>query len=682
MLYPPRYADECVHKSKATARGVVAAPNKPDRPSLLLYRLGDSEFVKGMALKNFNAVQDRQECAVLLAPSGAGKTRKIYELLHSGFGYFIPFKTYNDKNDGSVALARVLNLLQNDPLVDWEKENPSLSLYELRRQRAVFAIRCVLISFTEVFRNWTAAFRPTESIPVKWLLLQLFPEVYLRSDVFADLAIALYRNCDPQEVLNYSHFRDDFYVVLDEAQVLGTILKNKFLTSTPGKRESLGLRPVLSVILHETKDAVKRLPILAGTDMTLLEEWTSIITTMGVKPDFIFTDFPLLDFDEVKAMLKQFLVVRNELDNLAANWLIGRPRWVAQFITEAIEGNKFMTEHIYDFVRSMTRDDDDSRQPQPRTIFASFQRLARKQLKAEIAGQTISNPYDAALQDAFLLSMGFPILPRESPLLLELGVGFTVAGAPQKTILNLEPVVLETCRLLVQNDLKFRMEFLRSVSEDKANLGKRFEIIAAEGLLNNLTSLSLETHPILKDVELPAVFRGNWEMKLDHDHLYGKVARKASGSSEFYKTQNESILFPDDYAGPDAILMLRKRAENGQPSGPQLTILMQDKVRVNFDFDKALLSVNPFKLHHTKRGKIDEAVVAGVAEAHESYLSNLRDPVIRVIVSVLKPFEGDHVQLIPNGRGSHDLLLILDTTNGHLVYGHELWDYVRRCRFF
>ncbi|KAH6573767.1 hypothetical protein BASA62_002761 [Batrachochytrium salamandrivorans] len=86
--------------------------------------LQKDKFVTGKRLIDFNATNDKQKCTVLLAPSGAGKTRKLCELLNEKLGYFVPYKLGNDKNYGSEALSAVVSLLGRDPTIDWNKKDP------------------------------------------------------------------------------------------------------------------------------------------------------------------------------------------------------------------------------------------------------------------------------------------------------------------------------------------------------------------------------------------------------------------------------------------------------------------------------------------------------------------------------------------------------------------------------
>ncbi|KAH9251699.1 hypothetical protein BASA81_010369 [Batrachochytrium salamandrivorans] len=190
-LLPPTFFEDYMHVRNAK---FVAAPSKPDQPSMLFHRLGDKKFVTGKRLIDFHATRDKQKCTVLLAPSGAGKTRNLFELLNEVLGFFIPYKLDNDKNYGSEALSAVLKLLQADPTMSWESTPPN---YQANDKRAKFAIYCVLIAFTEVYRGLEKSFKAPPT-PSQWLLIQLFPTQFLNEDVFAKLATSLYEHCDPR----------------------------------------------------------------------------------------------------------------------------------------------------------------------------------------------------------------------------------------------------------------------------------------------------------------------------------------------------------------------------------------------------------------------------------------------------------------------------------------------------
>jgi hypothetical protein len=414
-----------------------------------------------------------------------------------------------------------------------------------------------------------------------------------------------------------------------------------------------------------------RLPIIAGPGLTLLEEWKSVASSMGTQAEFVFTDFPRLDQQQVKELLKSFLFVQNEPLERASKWLVGRPRWVTEFIADAVASNKPIKLYIEEFVKRMTQVVD--MDPQPRTILGGFKRVREKPGVSELAGKEEFNPYEALLRDAYLISMGSSPSPRKSPLLLEFGLGYCDPMSHQMISLHLEPMVLETARLLILKNGTFGHEFLRLVSEDPSAFGKRFEIVAATCLLDSFMSQNLELHPLLQNVELPGDFTGLWSVR-DPMELCGRIASTISTAEAFYDVHLEPILYPDNNAGPDTVLTLFK------PDGRVLKIFVQDKVVKSLKLESAKLTVDPAKFHHYNRGEATERVIKGVKQKHVAYLKQLTGPVIRVVVSALKDFKEPNVQWIPNGSGSNDLLLLIDSTNAVPVFGLELWNFIRECR--
>lgn len=679
-LHPLKYAADNVHASKL-AGAVFAAPNQPTKPYTLLHCLGDKRFVQGQSLIDFSTVGNADRCVTLLAPSGAGKTRKLYELLSSKLGLFIPYKVANDKNDGSTALSSVLSLLKGDRAIDWATEEPPASVYEARREKATFATYCVLIAYSSIFDALQKRFAPT---PLQWLLLQLFPIELLGRDVFDALACKLYASCNPREVLSFYIPSKKFFYVIDEAQMLGTLLPKKFMTVHERTRTSNGLRPVLSPVLGAVKVATSSLPIIAGTGLTLIDEWKSISSAMGVEADYIFTDFPMLDYEQVFDMLQRFLVADVPILEHAAKWLVGRPRWVMEFISKAIEDNKPVGPYLQRYVSRLTT--TGSPDLPARTPLAGLERLGKKSVQVSVMGEEEleTNPHGSFLRNAFLLSMGVPSKPVKSRLLLEFGLGFPDPEDVTKSMVQLEPLILETARLVINKTPKFGIEFLQAVWEDPSAVGNRFEFVSATRLFKSFTSQALEQHPLLLGATLPDEFKGEWQ-GADPMYLYGKVARSTSQQKQFYEPYPESIFFPDIFAGPDTILTLIKPG-----SSAVLTVFIQYKVKTAPE--QAKLTVDPAKLHHDLRGKVaqldssgkvvtkGETARPGVSKEHKQYLSELTGPVIRVVVSALKGLKGNHVELVRNHCGSNDVQLLIDPSNGPVVYGQEMWEEIRRIR--
>jgi hypothetical protein len=211
----------------------------------------------------------------------------------------------------------------------------------------------VLIAYSSVYAGWTASFGANDSPPPqRWLLIQLFPNAFLQSDVFERLATEIYKHCNPEEVLKFTQFPHHFLCVIDDAQKLGQLLVDKFC-SVSFAEDSIVTRPLLSPFLSGIKQAMLRLPTIAGTGLTLLKEWPAVGSSMAVSDDFIFTDFPLLTEQEVEQLLRDFLIVSDEWISHAVGSLHGRPRFVTQFITRAITKNQTIKDELSKFVREM-----------------------------------------------------------------------------------------------------------------------------------------------------------------------------------------------------------------------------------------------------------------------------------------------------------------------------------------
>ncbi|KAH9251698.1 hypothetical protein BASA81_010368 [Batrachochytrium salamandrivorans] len=401
---------------------------------------------------------------------------------------------------------------------------------------------------------------------------------------------------------------------------------------------------------------------------------------MGVEQDFIFTDFPLLAREQVLDLLRAFLTVPDDkYAEHVATWLVGRPRWVAEFISRVLVRNARMEPCFDEYLTWLTRGGSGENGEEPRTLLGAFNRLALKQATVPNLGvdEKVPNPYHDALMDAYLISMGVPITPRRSRLLLEFGLGFPAKRDALEVELRYEPLVLETARLLAEDDKELEERFLQHASDDAASLGKRFEYVSAKALLKSFTSCTMEKHPWLKGNPLPEAFEGQWHTK-SAENLYGKHAKVMKQQTDFYSSHDVSILFPDNFAGPDTILTLTK------PDSPTvLTIFIQDKVTQKLALNGAMLTVDPAKLHHNHRGGPKESVRPGVKFQQEKYLKSLTGPVIRVVVSVLGEIDSsqNRFQLVPNNRGAQDVLLLIDSQNAEPVYGTK-WKYIQRLRKF
>jgi len=695
------------HAKKLNRKLVKAAPNNKAVPSFLLYRLGESKFVKGSRLEDFRYVRDGSKCVVLLGPSGGGKTRKLFEFLHNHVGYFIPYRIENDKNDGSFALTRVIEALMKDDRVHWMEKHPSLEEYNARRELAEFALRCVLAAYTAVFNHWDA----TQEKPnaMQWLLIQLFPSIFLGGDLFATLAMQLFNECPIDSPLECMRCP----CVLDEAQEMGKLQKDMYY-SILSTRLSSHLRPLLSPILSGVRAALGRAPMIAGTGLTLMEEWKSVISSQGTTIDFLYTDFPLLRETQVREMLTTFLLVQGQHLTEAVGWLTGRPRFVVQFISDVFEKQSSIDDTLKAYVKRVTTQVSNSKVGTPRTIAESFARLDNGLRVIHVMDKRIVNPYSHALIDTFWISCGLNVPPAESPALLELGIGYAVPKFVEPfvdTLIEPEPLVLETARLLREKAHdEFDSDLLLQVRENESALGKRFEYVGFIRLCQYLCSTPLEENSLLSGLSpvvlplalagnsllsghspslpLASAFRGRWEQPVSK---FGRIAVR-TGGKELYDWLESALnghdvpgaFFPSDQAGPDALGILHQ-------SNRVLLLVVQFKLVNSFsdpEIEQAMLRMDPSKFNHSLRGALpgpgkgNERVIKKYQKRQETLMNTMDElnvSVVRILVSGMTEMAERKAEWVSRGNHS-DLVLFVDSSCADQVFGKRFMEEVKKVK--
>jgi hypothetical protein len=386
-LEPFELSANHVHAEKVNAlskdgslRPLYVTPGKEGYPCMLFFNLVEDE------IKSLEDMGIGTDCVVLLAPSGAGKTRKLFRLLIKRYGLYISYKRADDKNYGSEALYRIIALLEG--ITNMRSDITALEepdqddLYLWRREVAEMGVLCVIYAYIVVFLVWFRTLTgkdPAPDVqnaptPMQWLLLQLFPKIYLEEDLFAEIAVGLFNRCYDVGRLNrfdrdfsreLSHgivvctrlirpaFKPRLCVVIDEAQMLSKgILKKAFRSI----RNSNSLRPLLSPFLHAINSTTGGYPIIAGTGLTLLEEFESVESVYMVQDNYIYITFPSFEEITVRWYIDTFLVCADQ-DKMeeAVKWLKGRPRATFEFVVEALKGNGTkLNDLLNSFVQYMT----------------------------------------------------------------------------------------------------------------------------------------------------------------------------------------------------------------------------------------------------------------------------------------------------------------------------------------
>jgi hypothetical protein len=674
------------HSKKANNEAIKCSPNT-NVPNLLLYKLGDKTFIGGAQLKDFERVKNRER-TILLAPSGAGKTRKLFELLYHEFGYYIPYLPNGDtKNVGSHALYSVFEQLIADATT-WENVS-----FVNRREHAEFAVACVVIAYSAIWRYWCAFLREKKAAspkPHHWLLVQLFPSFYLKKgDLIETLATELYKSVGLQEVksikVNLGYSPEFGYCVIDEAQAIGRLLENQFRSTVIESDK----RSLLSPLLSGVKKILHTETILAGTGWTLLQVENDVLTGIAKteRPNY-FIDFELLKLDKIQDMVKTFLVYKgenkheNDTLNRATEHLVGRPRFVADFITRAITNDFSLEQAVLDYLGYMLKlspeyADDDSFQaiinngrlaPGPKTIADSFKTLKFKPATLFKGKREQKNPFYCALIDAYLLACGESSSPNRSPALLELGIGYCDKRDPKHSHLEFEPFVLMMAMTEIKSSQEeFENHFVGSVFDSKSHIGTRFELLAGWKLA---TFFAANMESFLGDVIVPVGFKQKWEIRLTG---YGRIAKKASNKNDLIQHLEDGIdiIYPDNNAGPDLIIRFY------EDDALVITFLIQCKVRDEVDTKKALLTIDPDKFYFRKRGSNEESPIKNMVRIRKKIIGEVRKGlVVRVLISALAKIEEERTRMMENG----DLLIVIDSTKIDSVMGETLMNKIRSCR--
>jgi hypothetical protein len=179
-----------------------------------------------------------------------------------------------------------------------------------------------------------------ELTPFQWLMVQLYPDQFLGSDLFDQLTRRCIVRCS-WKLFTFYAFKKWGVTFIDKAQQLKERLPRCFLSADGTKQ-----RAAFSAVLRAYTDIARGLkigyPVFSGTGMSFdrFKEQTASIMVKDLdfhdeKMPFCFTAFKALAAEAVETYLALFL----QLDNLdiavkshVANWLRGRPRWAASFL--------------------------------------------------------------------------------------------------------------------------------------------------------------------------------------------------------------------------------------------------------------------------------------------------------------------------------------------------------------
>ena len=450
--------------------------------------------------------------------------------------------------------------------------------------------------------------------------------------------------------------------------------------------ESDPRRPLLSAVIGGSREVLGRSAILSGTGLsTVTHMWSSMISGFALSEDTmtqnIFTGFTELGEDDVKRTLTELLADEDATD--AGRWLVGRPRFTASFVEDAVNKNLGVKDTLRVYLSRMTVPRDAPRQGEriESTPALALSKLAKKDAITTIAGRVVPTPVWRFLTDAYWVSFGGLPVTNEDAGLVEFGLGYAekVSAPDYIESVVLEPLVLVSARLYrnTMDPTTVDLEKLKEVRNSKSALGERYEFLVAEKLLGTLlASLPADFRPTTWS--LPEWRFGYYAVTDANDETQTRLDLY-SWLEEAMDPANDDVLrvrFPSNSAGPDIIFVLRDATRTRV-----LPIFAQCKFRkeqTDRDVRSALRTVDPALLHHARRDTTRPTPIAGEVNAARRKLTADfldRTPVVRVVTSGKARTARRGVRYVPRGT-VRDVEVVLDEADNERMFGPQVARYL------
>jgi hypothetical protein len=248
-------------------------------PSLLLFNLpGNPAEPYEPLTKAHTALREAREATqtnnmmIMLGTSGSGKTRTCYEMLCYTWGIY--FIAMNHSVEGGSSDIASLEVHLSPKMTGDLAQN---------REHAEHAIRCAILARLLILHYCHSA--SATFTPQRWLLLQVAQKTFAalyryEGDLFRKLTLRLADACKPQQVLDqighiYGELRrrlnfDVFLMIMDEAQALQHVLKNKFSSTRSTTNTRSLLSPIIRALVQPTGYFEKHCVVPCGTGLGLL----------------------------------------------------------------------------------------------------------------------------------------------------------------------------------------------------------------------------------------------------------------------------------------------------------------------------------------------------------------------------------------------------------------------------
>ena len=463
-------------------------------------------------------LDDVDNVKLILAVSGAGKTRMLLELLYSNFGYYFTAKS-SVKDFGSADLGKCRAYCDRNPE---EAERAIQLMYYIRVSVCNYLI--------------SKGFQDTQTI----LLAQLHPSAFFGSDVFELLFTALVK----EPTFNMTQIVNPFpFVAIDEIQVTleGT---SRHLLPESGTN-----RPFFSPLVHYSKK-LGLFPnfLLSGTGINFkfvkgaMESGTmkrNLVTAYQV-----ISDFRPLSKSQVESYANRFLKYHKvaEIDEIVSRIAAfelchGRPRFVAYILDGYLESRDIELS-IGEFVAGVTSVDS---QMFPLRFIKRDLDNNMNPFDRNISNSTLGDIIRSGLLSLIITGkLVFSVGDQMGALAIQSGLGF---GRVTEGILG----GIEINELAVLECLRFFVPFSELVKSFAKQMSTCPQPQMVGYLLEYLVAFALVANYSAQDDE--ALCKINVSQRFPHEYLqFGDASQ---------------VCFPDHMCGPDIIYKCPNKNEKG-----------------------------------------------------------------------------------------------------------------------
>ncbi|CAB4443591.1 unnamed protein product [Rhizophagus irregularis] len=602
------------YESRIQLKPTVPASSTGERPSLLKYNLPGGT-------------------------SGCGKTRTCYELLCENWGLY--FVASRKGNGGSADIEKIQTYLETKMTEDFEQT----------RKRALGIVRCAILSRLLILNyclKSASAFNKQ-----RWLLIQtcqdIFGKLYdYNDDMFVALMLKL-NTCTPLSVMTYIDniyqeisVNKTFVIILDETQVLETVLKGKFKSRTGKQKRSL-LSPIIQALRQPAPSMVNYCVIPCGSGLGILSLEDVRISGISKPETEIpkFTEFGgWQDIAHVKNYVNNLVSLTDNEYNCLYNHFRGRFRPIVTCVEDIIMG--LPAEDVIDVhwkVLTKASDNDQS-------LYHQLCRIIKMERPNHVLSTNILNLYKSVTLAYYYSGGPFLFTDTSQMSLVESGFGRLQFVNPP-TISHLR----QACKGIDEDKLRIssvNVDLLHPALEGKKSLvayvdepfaltaGFNFfkdhdslpkDILNMMSKVNNASSWGtlwqmylpdefeqifngrsdIRNMPVFAEVakkyNLPAFCIGSPKIAKSSDVTVPRVANASAGYTldKFFNESPETrptFYFPEDRCGPDIIFFV----EFEQVTVP---VFVQVKLRyVVKEMAGALSTIHPDMFYKNKNGDV------------------------------------------------------------------------------